>query len=108
MPQDNRFVRLHRRCLGDRLVPLAALTLGLLLAWVHPLLASGTLTNCTEAALQVALRGGGFVTIACDTIIPITSTLIVDRPIVLDGTGHASGISGGQSTNLGRLFVVHP
>src|SRR6185369_16574719 len=39
---------------------------------------------------------------------PITGTLIVNRPIVLDGTGHSSGISGGQSTNLGRLFVVQP
>src|SRR5262249_26039051 len=75
---------------------------------VAPAQASGTVTNCTESGLSIALRGGGFVTFACDTVFPITSTLVIDRTVVLDGTGHSAGISGNQSTNVGRLFLVRP
>jgi hypothetical protein len=68
--------------------------------------ASGTVTNCNEAALRGALRGGGSVLLACDGIIQLTSPIIVAREIVLDGTGRNPSISG--TTNVFPLFWVQP
>ena len=68
--------------------------------------AGGSVTNCTEAALRVALRGGGLVTVACDTSIAVTDSIVVSQDTVIDGTGHAVVLTGNTVTNLSHLFVV--
>jgi hypothetical protein len=70
--------------------------------------ASGIVTNCTESDLRVALRGGGFVVLACDSAISLTSPLLIGKETVLDATGHTASITSAQTTNTGSLFVVQP
>src|SRR5437763_1363975 len=65
--------------------------------------AAGTLTNCTEAALRLVLRGGGLVTLNCDGIITITNAIVITKDATLQATGHVAGISGNNAT---RLFIV--
>jgi hypothetical protein len=87
-----------------------AFVAGLLVQVSQGALAGGIITNCTEAALLSALRGGGSVQLACDTVIPLTSTIFVNKDMVLDGTGHRTGLSSGASlaTNQSRFFYVQP
>jgi hypothetical protein len=80
----------------------------LLLVAPVALRASGTVTNCTEADLLVALRGGGSVILACDSTISLTRPLLIIKDTVLDGAGHRPVITSGQQTNAGPLFVVQP
>ena len=80
----------------------------LLLTAVRPASASGTVTICTESDLRLALIGGGSVGLACDSTITLTSTLVVSKETVLDGTGHTPGLSISFSTNSSRLFLVQP
>lgn len=79
----------------------------LVLCLPRPAAGSGTVTNCTEGALQTALRGGGVVLLACDSTIPLTETIVVAKETVLDATGHIVTLNG-SSTNLGRMFLVQP
>ena len=52
---------------------------GLLLAGSVSGQASGTVTNCLEADLRIALIGGGSVTLACDSSILLVSPIIVEH-----------------------------
>ena len=70
--------------------------------------AGGMVTNCTQAALQTAMTGGGTVLVACDTAIPVTSPILVLADTVLDGTGHSGSITAGNITNLVHMFIVAP
>jgi hypothetical protein len=59
----------------------------------------------TETSLRAAMAGGGTITIPCDAAITLTDTIIVTTSTVLDGTGHAVTISGGNTV---RVFYVNP
>ncbi len=63
----------------------------------------GVVTECTEASLRAAMTGGGVVTFACDGTITLTVTITNEADAVLDATGHAVTISGGNSV---RVFFV--
>lgn len=66
---------------------------------------SGTEASCTEAALDSALAGGGFVSFDCGasaTTITVTSQKLISDDTRIDGDGLVS-ISGGGSTGI---FVV--
>ncbi|MFN8499077.1 MAG: choice-of-anchor Q domain-containing protein [Anaerolineae bacterium] len=56
---------------------------------VAPASASGTVTNCTEEDLNVALAGGGAITLQCaaPTTIAITSTKTILTNVTIDGGG---------------------
>jgi hypothetical protein len=69
--------------------------------------ASGTVTNCTEAELVLALRDGGVVTLACDGTVKLAQTLIIATETILDGSGHQPAIAA-AGTNVNRLFLVLP
>ena len=61
---------------------------------------AGVVTNATEAAFVSALAGGGTVTFACDGTITLTSTKTITNSTVLDATGHAIMLSGGNNVEL--------
>src|SRR5436190_20562726 len=67
-------------------------------------LASGVVTNCTEADVRAALEGGGAVTFACDGTITLTNTLTIATNTVLDASGRLVVLSGG---GVLRPFVVN-
>ena len=67
-------------------------------------LAGGTVNNCTETDLQIAMAGGGTVLFACDGTITLSGTITVSQKTVLDANGRSVVISGGQSV---RLFQVN-
>jgi hypothetical protein len=94
--------------LWSRLILTGLTLLGISLVFPRPVQASGTITNCTEADLHLALRGGGFVILACDSTITLSSTLVISKETVLDGTGHTPTLTSGQFTNSGPIFVVQP
>lgn len=50
-------------------------------------------TNCTEADLRFALDIGGPIALACDGIIPLSTTLGISRNVSLDATGHQVTLS---------------
>jgi hypothetical protein len=82
-----------------------------LLAWslclltVLPLKADGTVTPCTESALDAALVGGGRITFTCEGTIPLRSTKVIAVDTTLDAAGRSVTLSGGQSN---RLFIINP
>lgn len=84
----------------------AAVALGV--AGANAARAGGTITNCTEAALQTALVGGGLVTLSCNDSILLTQPIVFVADTVLDGTGHSPTLAGGQITNLAHLLIVPP
>ena len=51
----------------------------------QPAAAAGVVSQCTEAALRVALMGGGVVTITCGGVIPLTSQLEITQDTIIDG-----------------------
>ncbi|WP_409330556.1 hypothetical protein [Trujillonella humicola] len=66
-----------------------------------------TVTVCTEAALRAAIGDapdGGTVQIACDGPIVVTpeggSTIVVDKTLLISGTGHDVVVDGGYRTSL--------
>ena len=63
----------------------------------------GTVSNCTETALNSALSGGGTVTFACNGTISLSGTIEISDDTVVDGTGHNVTISGANNV---RLFIV--
>src|SRR5689334_20946560 len=72
-------------------------------AWACCAFGSGTVTNCTQAALKAALAGGGTVLFACNGTITLTNTLIITKDTALDATTNTVVISGGNAV---RLFQV--
>lgn len=79
---------------------------------VKPVRAGGTVTACTEAALQAATAGGGTVTFSCDGTITLTQPIWTLTNTVLDGSGHQVTISGGGSVQvfyvaMGSLTLIH-
>ncbi|MFO1500310.1 MAG: choice-of-anchor Q domain-containing protein [Verrucomicrobiota bacterium] len=93
--------------MSPRLV-LIALVAVCLFGLTVPAHADGSTTNCTETSVQSLLRGGGLVTIACDSSITLTNGIQIEQDTVIDGTGHTVTLSGGISTNLLHLIVVEP
>ena len=73
----------------------ATLLLAPALSW-----AGGTVNNCNEAELRAAMAGGGTVNFACDGTITLASTINIDTDVVLDGSGHAVTISGGNAVRV--------
>lgn len=78
-----------------------------LLGWIVTLFclpnvvfSAGTVNSADEAALRAALAGGGMVTFNCDGTIVLTGTLAIASSTVLDATGHAITISGGNAVRL--------
>jgi len=67
--------------------------------------ASGTVSSCTESALNTALTGGGPVTITCDGIITFTSTKTIAISTVISASNHQVILDGGSSV---RMFSVNP
>ena len=65
---------------------------------------SSVVTNCNEAALRLAMAGGGTVTFACDGTITLASTITNEVSLTLDGSGHQVTISG---SNAVRVFTVN-
>src|SRR5215510_13829046 len=59
---------------------------------------------CTDAALRMAVHGGGTVTFDCDGTILLTNTIIIDHDTILDASGHNVLISGNNSV---RVFPVN-
>src|ERR1051326_5754153 len=65
--------------------------------------ASGPVTNCTQAALEAALAGGGSVTFTQDCSLTLTNTINITANVSLDAGGKTVTISG---NNVIRLFTV--
>src|SRR5439155_1650675 len=53
--------------------------------------AEGMVSNCTQADLSAALKGGGLVTFSCDGTIGLTNTITIS-------TNNATGCNGGGGT----------
>jgi len=65
--------------------------------------ASVVITVCDQQHLESAVSTGGNVAFACDGTITLTNTISVTNNCVLDASGHAVTISGGDSV---RIFNV--
>jgi hypothetical protein len=65
----------------------------------------GTVADCTEASLRLAMANGGPVRFACDGTITLSNTLDIALDTSLDANGHQVTLSGGQVV---RLFQVNP
>ncbi|MDX1950766.1 MAG: choice-of-anchor Q domain-containing protein [Verrucomicrobiota bacterium] len=79
-----------------------------LLAWflaVAPVSAQTLLSNCTEENLRNAVAQGGVIQFDCTTEIVLTSPLVIEQDVTLEGTNAAVALSG---NNLTRLFIVRP
>jgi hypothetical protein len=91
-------MRTKLRCFRNTLITSIALAAA---TSVH----AGTLTNCDETSLRTAISQGGTISIECDGVLSLTSTLVITNEVTLDGTGHHATISGGNSN---RVFEVLP
>jgi hypothetical protein len=78
------------------------------LGWAPLTRASGTITNCTEGDLRNGLIGGGAVQLNCDSIITLTSPIVIAKSVVIDGTGHTATLSPSGTTNGSPIFMVQP
>jgi hypothetical protein len=74
------------------------------LAIAHTAWGGGTVTNATQADLQAALNGGGTVLFGVSGTIILTNTLTIAQDTVIDASGYALTISGGNAV---RLFQVN-
>ena len=72
----------------------------------HPGHADVTLTDCSLAALRVALADGGTILFDCSGTNVFTQPITIAKDTVLDANGHRVVISG--STNNTQLFRVQP
>jgi hypothetical protein len=61
---------------------------------------AGLVNSPTDAALRAAMAGGGTVTFNCEGTIAVTDTLAIASSTVVDATGHAITISGGNAVQL--------
>jgi hypothetical protein len=63
---------------------------------------NGTPASCTEAALDVALAGGGTVTFHCGgpVVIPITAAKTLTATTTVDGTGQQVTLDGGGASRI--------
>ena len=68
-----------------------------------PAFGSGTVTNCTQSALETALAGGGTVLFGCSGTLTLTNTIKISNASLIDANGFAVVISGSNSF---RLFQV--
>ena len=75
-----------------------------LLVAPHRGVATGVVTNCSEADLRAALVGGGMVTFACDGTVTLTNTLVIAQNVAIDASGRQVTLSGGGAV---RLFEVN-
>jgi len=66
---------------------------------------AGVVNSPDDAALRAALAGGGTVTFNCEGTIVLTGTLAVASSTVINATGHAITISGGNAV---QLFSISP
>lgn len=57
-------------------------------------------TNCSEASLVDALRGGGAVTLACNGTILFSKSLVIEADTMLDGSGYSVTLSGHQAVRV--------
>ncbi len=80
------------RCLPGLIVTLLCLP--------RVVFSAGVVNSATDAALRAAMTGGGTVTFNCEGTITVAGTLAVASSTVLDGTGHAITISGGNAVGL--------
>lgn len=64
---------------------------------------AGVVNSATDAALRAALAGGGTVTFNCEGTITLTGTIAIASSTVINATGHAITLSGGNAV---RLFSV--
>lgn len=64
---------------------------------------AGTVTNCTQAELEAALVGGGTVRFGSSGTVTLTNTLIIAEDTLLDASGYAVTISGGNAVRLFRV-----
>ncbi len=67
------------------------------------LLPAAIVDHCDETGLTAAVAEGGLVTFVCDGTIPLTHTLVVQRDLTLDASGHQVTLSGGLAV---RVFDV--
>ncbi len=63
-------------------------------------IAGSVMTNCAEGDLRALLAQGGTVTIDCDGIITLGSTLAITTNTTLDATGHQLTLSGSNTVRL--------
>jgi hypothetical protein len=89
------------RVLADLPGQLVSLWLVVMSLMPPTLLASGVVTNCTEANLRAAVAGGGLVRFACDGVIVVSNTVSLGGilPYVLDASGRSVVISGNNTVN---------
>src|SRR5262249_421861 len=78
---------------NSKLMKAALLTCTILPALCCSALASGTVTNLTQAALQKALVGGGTVLFGTNGTLTLTNTITIVTNTTLDANGHAVIIS---------------
>ena len=103
---------------GARLAPTAmaiVTALALVAAGSRPVQAGGTVTGCTEAALDAALAGGGTVLFGCSGTILPTSTKTIASDTVIDATGSSVTMDGSRlealylhSADVPPMFRVLP
>jgi hypothetical protein len=60
---------------------------------------------CDDASLRAAIAARSIVTFACDGVIVLTNTLVINGSTRLDATGHSVVLSG---SNAVRLFTIQP
>lgn len=99
------------QCGGARVFPVfcrAALCFQLVLASASLCRAGGVVANCAETDLRTALIGGGQVTIACDGVLELSSTLVITNDTTLDATGHELTLSEGAVVQPFRLVQINP
>jgi|GEM_PF-2179002 len=73
----------------------------------------GTPGSCTQAALQALINAGGKIKCNCgpNAVLTLTSTLEVDKEVIIDGKGSDGTnltISGGNSVRIFRKAAVSP
>src|SRR5687768_2473259 len=102
--------RAKTTCLVECRLVASLLAFWCLIAAPEFLRASGVVTNCTQAALDNALSGGGTVTFSCDGVIVLTNFKTISVSTVLDANGRdvtLNGQFGADPTNAVRLFYVN-
>lgn len=63
-------------------------------------IAGSAMTNCAEGDLRALLAQGGTVTVGCDGVITLGSTLAITTNTTLDATGHQLTLSGSNTVRL--------
>jgi len=77
----------------------------MLLCLPRAVFSAGVVNSPDDAALRAAIGGGGTVTFNCEGTITLTGTLAIASSTVINATGHAITISGGNAV---QLFSISP